>query len=534
MNKKVFILSISILIYLINAGCENSTFFELENPPATPWSNVEEFEKAAVGTYWAAFRRSQWSNLIGSPRLLKTVQSDIVQLLPGTIGDIPFNEMYLRESEKEISNATGIFRNCYRVINTANSAIQFLHDHDRSPFENLTQNEIVNLRRIEGELHFMRGYAYWTLATVFMPIYGINNNAAYLPLRTTFEEKINEIKNPKIGTVEEIYNLIKSDFELAKSLLPKRYESGVHHPSYAYGRANAFAASAMLAKVNIMMQDNDAALNELNFIIEENGGDYTLDQDPIEAFNRDDETRGNEVIFYALYYDPISDVNAYELTSMTLQSYNATNGGNEWPNGFVRITWNQFAFSYSVLKQIGWMSDPENGDFTVTEEALNDKRYNQLYRLLEGYNGTEGADPSKFETVYGSITNPVVWCDKYFRGKDHGKLTNIPIIRLAEIHLTRALLRYRMGNVQGATEDINIVRQRAGLESIEPSSLTEDTIHNERIKELAFEGDRLDYLRASRLSIPGGDRPNALALPPDSPSFVWKIPQREIDLNTNL
>ncbi len=534
MSKLSSILPLTFIICLLTSSCADDDFFELKNPPTKLWESIEEFEYAATGAYWAAFRRSQWSNLVGGPRLLKTVQSDIVQLLPSTTGDIPFEEMYFRESVKEISKTKDIFVNSYRVINIVNSALQFLEDNNGNPFGNLNTDQTKNLRRIEGELYFMRGYAYWSLATVFMPIYGVDNNKPYLPLRTTFEEKINEIKSPETGTVSQIYELIVSDFEQAKLLLPERFEDGVHHPSYAFGRANAFAASAMLAKVYMMMQLNEEALQELNYIINQNGGDYDLTQDPIEAFNKDQRARGNEVIFYAFYADQIANVNAFEVTSMTLQSFNATNGGNTWPNGFSRITWNQFAYSYSTLKRIGWMLDPENGDFTVTEEAKQDKRFNQLYRVLEGYNGEEGADPSKFETVHGSITNPVIWCDKYFRGKDRGRLTNIPLIRLAEIHLSRALLRLRAGNAQGALEDVNKVRQRAGLNPITLAALTEDIIHNERIKELAFEGDRLDYLRASRLSIPGGDRQIALALPPTSPSFVWSIPQREIDLNTNM
>ena len=87
--------------------------------------------------------------------------------------------------------------------------------------------------------------------------------------------------------------------------------------------------------------------------------------------------------------------------------------------------------------------------------------------------------------------------------------------------------------IEGATNDINVIRERAGLDLLNSAELTEDIIHIERIKELSFEGDRLDYLRSAKLSIPGGDRgiaPTSF----DDHSFVWKIPQREIDLITSL
>lgn len=520
---------------LFAISCTEDTFFELENPPVSPWSTLAEFENAATGTYWAAFRRSQWSNLKGAPVLLKTVQSDIAQLLPGTTGDIPFNEMYNRLSDREITKTKNIFTDAYRTINIANSGLQFLLDNNGLPYSKLSEDDINhNLRRIEGELHFLRGYTYWILSTVFLPNYGVDNNTPYIPLRTTFDENVSDIRNPHIGTVEEIYSTMVDDFEKAKALLPERYIGGLHHPSYAHGRANAFAAASMLAKVYFMMGKNEEALEELDYVIEQNGDTYTLDQDPIEAFNRDDNTRGNEVIWYALYYDPIARVNAFELTSMTLQSYNAKNGGNTWPNGFSRITWNQFALSDYTLAQIGWLEDPLNGDYTITSNAKKDKRFNQLYRPLKGFNSDIDADPSKYETIHAQINKTVVWCDKYFRGKSDGILTNVPLIRLAEIHLTRALLRFRAGNLQGAAEDINKVRFRAGLDAVSPVNITEDTIHIERIKELAFEGDRIDYLRASKSPIPSGDRFNAQTLPPNHPSFVWKIPQREIDLITGL
>lgn len=43
----------------------------------------------------------------------------------------------------------------------------------------------------------------------------------------------------------------------------------------------------------------------------------------------------------------------------------------------------------------------------------------------------------------------------------HGRAGAIPQIRLAEMYLTRALLRFESGNAQGAADDLNAVRRRA-------------------------------------------------------------------------
>lgn len=527
--KKMKLHILPIVLFITIGACNNDEFFELDNPPEDPWLSLEEFERAPSGAYHMAFTRSNWDNLLGAPRLVKTVQSDLAQLLPGSVGNIPFTEMYNRTSDLEIDKTSNTFRNSYRLIAICNSGLDFLAENNGDPFPNVSQSDKEhNLGRIEGELYFMRGYAYWLLSSLFLPPYTApgSNEVKILPLRTSFEDNFAGAKSPEIGTTQQIYDLIREDFNKARQLLPERFDPGLHHPSYAFGRANRFSAAAMLAKVYFMMGQSNEALAELDYVIDQNGGDYDLSEDPIEAFNRDDNTRGKEVIWYALYFDPVARRNARELTSMNLQHYNAVNGGNP-PEGFKRVSWNQFTLSYASLKQINWMVDPENGDYTLTDEALNDKRFQQLYRKLEGYN--PDGEPWLFETVLSEVNTPMVWSDKYYRGKGTGSLTNIPVIRLAEMYLTRSLLRLRAGDIAGATADLNVVRNRAGIGDL-PGTITEQDIHIERIKELAFEGDRTDYLRSAGLDIPPGDRDIA-PVSHNDPSLVWVIPQTELDLN---
>jgi len=529
---KIFRILLFAISILTVSSCDNEEFFTLDNPPEDPWLDIEQFERAPIGAYYQVFTGSSWNNMLGGTRLLKVCQSDLVQLLPGTSANIPFNEMYGRMSDLEIDKTFNAFRNSYRVIASCNDALRFIEENNGNPFPELSEDDVKNqVRRIEGELHFLRGYAYWMLSTIFLPPYelGGDNNDRILPYRTKFIPTFEGAKAPEIGSTQQIYDLVVSDFQKAKELLPERFVAGVHHPSYEFGRANRFAASAMLSKVYFMMGKDTEALSELNYVIDQNEGDYNLSEDPIEAFNKADGTRGKEVIWYALYYDPLANTSPSELTSINLQHYVAKNGGNTWPDGFKRVTWNQFTFSYHILEQINWMTDPLNGDYSLTEEALQDKRFQQLYRKLEGYNPDPEADPSKYETVHSQVTTPMVWSDKYYRGVTEGRLTNVPVIRLAEMYLTRSLLRLRAADAAGATSDLNIVRNRAGIGDLE-GAITEEAIENERIKELAFEGDRTDYLRSAKVDIPPGDR-DISAVPYNDESLVWVIPQAELDLN---
>jgi len=102
---------------------------------------------------------------------------------------------------------------------------------------------------------------------------------------------------------------------------------------------------------------------------------------------------------------------------------------------------------------------------------------------------------------------------------------------LPEIYLTRAILRFKAGDVPGATSDVNKVRARAGIPAL--AAVTENDIHNERWKEFNFEGDRVTYLRSLHIDIPNGDR-GAGTLAWNSPKWTWAIQLREQALNNSL
>lgn len=103
---------------------------------------------------------------------------------------------------------------------------------------------------------------------------------------------------------------------------------------------------------------------------------------------------------------------------------------------------------------------------------------------------------------------------------------NVPVIRLAEMYLTRAEANFRNNTAVGATplSDINLIRTRVGLPAL--TSLTLDAITKERYLELAFEGHNLP--EAKRLQKSVG------ALNWNSPKLILPIPQREMDVNKSL
>jgi hypothetical protein len=76
----------------------------------------------------------------------------------------------------------------------------------------------------------------------------------------------------------------------------------------------------------------------------------------------------------------------------------------------------------------------------------------------------------------------------------------------------------------GSLADLTVIRDRGGLPKLQKVNATAILI--QRIKELAFEGDYLHNMRRLKRDVAG--------LPWNDISLVYKIPQRELDVNPNL
>ncbi len=126
-------------------------------------------------------------------------------------------------------------------------------------------------------------------------------------------------------------------------------------------------------------------------------------------------------------------------------------------------------------------------------------------------------------------------------------------IRLAEMYLIRAEANAKLGNDQASLDDVNLIRQRAGLSgtalhtpaSIALASKTVlDVVLEERWLELAFEGHRAyDLFRNDRAVIrdyPGTHALNSSptntnqTIAPSNNRVVFFIPENEIAKNPAL
>ncbi|HEX7846359.1 MAG TPA: RagB/SusD family nutrient uptake outer membrane protein [Chitinophagaceae bacterium] len=111
-------------------------------------------------------------------------------------------------------------------------------------------------------------------------------------------------------------------------------------------------------------------------------------------------------------------------------------------------------------------------------------------------------------------------------GKWQQQYKILPVIRLAELYLTRAEANFRAGSTTGATPlaDVNRIHQRAGLLPL--AAVTLNDILLERKLELAHEGHAVHDLKRLRLTADG--------FAYNHNKMVFPIPQREHDASGGI
>lgn len=325
--------------------------------------------------------------------------------------------------------------------------------------------------RVEGEARCLRGMVYFELVRLYAKTWGDGDNASNpgVPLVLAPTKIVDPTPadiaalQVRRNSVAEVYAQVIDDLTKAEALLP--------------ATNNYFAtkglAAGMLSRVYLMQQNYAAARDAANRVI--TSGVYELVFDWTSLFNNFLFTQSSqntpEHIFTVRVteQDGVSDLNTFYGT--TIGSLPGTAGRTD-----IRIQ----------------------------------NRHRQLYE----------AGDLRGQFFSGSGTRVVTskFLDRY---------ANVPVIRLAEMLLTRAECNFRLRTAVGNSpeNDINILRERVGLSPL--TTLTLDAILRERKLELAFEGHLLHDLKRTR-------RPISTALAWNSPKLILPIPQRETDANPNL
>jgi hypothetical protein len=322
-----------------------------------------------------------------------------------------------------------------------------------------------NKKAIEGEAKFIRALVYFNLCNLYGKPYsagGVTTNLA-VPL---------------------ILEPIVAQADLPKGLQPRATVDAVHKQVLAdlqyaaenlpdandNGRADKFAAYAILSRLYLSEGLYKAAAEAADSVIE--SGAFVLAASFDKVFNNG--SNSTEDIF-------------------GIQQTNQSNAGTS-DNGLQ---------TFYGARSVGGRGDINVFLSKLPYENTDDRR--TFSYTGRGIAGNTGDYTSKWRLQYKVYT----------------------VVRLAEMLLTRAEGNLRAGtSVGGVTplQDVNAVRRRSHASTL--TAVTADIVVQERLRELAFEGDKLwTYKRLKK---------NVGTLTYLDNKLVLPIPQRETDVNTKL
>jgi hypothetical protein len=342
---------------------------------------------------------------------------------------------------------------------------------------NLVTSSASKKDRIEAEALFIRGSLYFELARLYGKSWGDGNNSTNLAVPlvlTPTPFQVSGLKDenyPARASVAAVYAQAIADLQKAVAQLPS---SNLHYATKA-------AAWGQLSRIALMQ------------------GDYATARDMANNAIADFEGRG--IGLQANFRDLF---------------YNFINFGGVAPREYI--------FYMRVTPQ-----DGTNGLNTY---------YGQTVGSIPGTAGRGDLDVQAAWVNRHASTDVrrefFVLTNRRLTQKHLDRFGHVPVIRLAEMYLTRAEANFRLGTSVGAAPaaDIKRIRDRAGLPEITAGSLTLANILLERDLELAFEGHYLFDRKRLREPMPGSNFTNGPAW--NSPRLVMPIPQREMDVNKNL
>ncbi|SHN13642.1 SusD family protein [Cyclobacterium lianum] len=468
--------------------------------------NTQDLEQLVNRALWVAGGSGGFQGIHGNQAIYSATISDVGKLMDelGVVGQDAI-DWYGRDfSNNTHSQPTRNWNAGYAVLLAANAVIDWIERN--GPFDDQQSHWTP---RILGEAYWLRAWVNFNLVRIFAPPYGADNDAPAIIIKNRLPNSA--FDNPAPATVQQVYDQILADLEQAIALLPEQYDPDRDPPAFV-DRQDRMAAHFLAMRVNFQMRNWQQAEEHADIIL--NSGRYPLNEDPIEAWNKDQfGVKGNEVVFQYVTSGPQTNWKPPVISRWL--GYSDPNG--RW-NLTDRFNNNQIMSLSEHFKSVtGWDNH---------EEAMGDKRYAQLF-ISFGAN----EDP---RPAYQGLSQREVWGHKWYRAGEpeaSNRVSSLPLMRSAEAYLTRSFLRFSRGDTEGAREDLNAVRNRAGLDDY-TGPMSEEIIEVERMKELVFEDDRLYYLQALEKDIPNGDRGTGGI---SWTSRTWQsIPQNEVDLNPNI
>ncbi len=292
-------------------------------------------------------------------------------------------------------------------------------------------------KQYSGEALFLRAYSYFNLVRLYGGVFLIDK-----PIAAEDAKTINR------SSIADIYKLIKADLIASSAYMTSLKFTQL--PPAALGKANAWAAKGLLAKVYLTLNDKTNAGTILTDIITNSG--YALQLSYANIFSIANEM--NSEILFAV---------RYKAGNLGL--------GSSFGNDFAALGSGSSIINGSGL---GW-------NFPTNE--------------IDTLMGITTADPRKATamTQFGAVTPRNNYVKKFLTPvvtSNDGE-SDWPILRYADIILMQAEVQ---GYTPASITAINSIRTRAGLgvlpATVNTVALFEQALSTERRIEFAFENQR--------------------------------------------
>jgi hypothetical protein len=384
------------------------------------------------------------------------------------------------------ANSYQIWQQCNKIIAGANRLIPVIDEKKSAEYSQL-----------KGENLFLRAWSHFILVNIFGKPYtlqGINPSTELgIPVVLTYDPTA----KPKRNTLKETYDAIIADLTQAATLM-KSNKSSVY--------ASKEVAYAMLSRVYLYSGNNSKAIEYANLVINSNRYSLATANNYEKYFTIQPEN--NLETIFAIKFAQKDDLGFGSIGSM----YNADGGYGEL---YASLTYMKLLNKY-----------PADLRHSFVKVQLNPTTKDTLKR-----NGA-----------------PKIFVYKFSNQGPVPSLASPAIIRLSEMYLNRAEAQAKLGNDAQAIDDVNLIRQRAGLSGAELYSVTDlkghatvlDVVLEERQLELSFEGFRpLDLFRNNKKmerNYPGVHPivNGKQTILPTNPRIVHLMPEKEMLLNSNL
>ena len=393
---------------------------------------------------------------------------------------------------KRQANVNTLWSRAYRTLFGANTIIENT--------EGATDPAFLQLR---AECLYLRAMIHFDLSRIWGRPY-THDNPATNPCVPIVKSTGDESVKPARSTVKEVYDFIINDLNEAITLFT---QTGVAKNSCYASREVCYA---LLSRIYLNMEENEKAIDYANRVI--SSGRYRLvDTQTLPSYFRSAPEDNPETIF-AVKHTATEDRSRSAIGSM----YYELNGSG----------WGEVYASQDIVD--------------LTAKYPEDVRNKFIELQFE----SDGVTPRKRN---GILRYYVL---KYSYQQNIVNLSSPVYLRLAEMYMNRAEANTKLGKYQEAIDDVNMIRERAGLsgsalytvDNLKGHSSVLDVVLEERRLEFAFECLRKhDLFRNKRDLVrhyPGyhvADVTDGYQLIPwTSPRVVHYIPEQDIMINPNL